>query len=180
MHPEVFHMRPPIHLTVSIVIPMSPMQMPRMTTPVRCIEVRSSEVEIVTVRIAHVHPEVPVPGIPVQWAVEIARCDIRVPLPVEQDIAQVQVSALPVGTVHVRPTRHTHQVVQVDLVGSLILLVGQVQFVRHLVRQEQRLASCLLVAHGLGRDGHHHHHGHHHQSVGSRHHLLHILILLFI
>ena len=148
----------------SVVVAASAYHMPGMSATIAGIEHRASEVEVVAVWIAGVDTEVPVAVAPVEWAVEIAGGDERVPLPVQQHVAQVLIAPLPVSAVHVVITGHPHQVVQIDFVGCLILLVGQVQLVGHLVRQEQSLVACLLVAHCIARscESQHHCQGYHH------------------
>ena len=134
----------------AVVVASAAMQVPGMSATVGCIEVWTAEVEIVTIGIAGIHAEVPVTGFPVEGTVEVAGGQIGIPLPVEQDIAQVEVTALPIGSEHVMTARHSHQIVEVDLVGGLILLIGQVELVGHLVGQEQGLVAGLLIAHCAG------------------------------
>ena len=122
-----------------------------MSATVGGIEVGSAEVEVVATRIAQVNAEVPVAGIPVERAIEVAGGTEGIPLPRVEDVAEVEVATLPVDAEDIGLARHTHQVVEVDLIGSLVLSVGQVQLVGHLVRQEQCLVAGLLVAHGAGR-----------------------------
>jgi hypothetical protein len=52
----------------------------------------------------------------------------------------------------------THQIVEVNLIDSLILFLGEAQFVSHLVAQEECIISFYLVANSISRDGHNHHH----------------------
>ena len=111
----------------------------------------TAEVEVVAVRIAGIYSEVPVASFPVEWTIEVAGGTERLPLPVQQHVAHIQITTLPIGSIDVVVTGHTHQVVQIDFVGSLVLLVGQVQLVGHLVRQEQCLVACLLKAHCMAR-----------------------------
>jgi hypothetical protein len=80
---------------------MSAMNMPGMSAAIGSIEVRTSEVEIVTVRIAGVDAEMPVTCLPVERTIEIGGCDIGLPLPVEQDITQVEITAFPIDTENV-------------------------------------------------------------------------------
>jgi hypothetical protein len=84
---------------------------PAVTAPVRGVEVRVTEVEVVAARIAGIDTEVPHTIDPCQRTVEIAGGAERIPLPVQQDVAQVQVAALPIGAIYVVITRHSHQVV---------------------------------------------------------------------
>ena len=112
------------------------------------------EEEIVAVRVAGVDTEVPVAGIPVERTVEICRGNVCAILPVEQYVAQVEVALTPIVTVEVVVCIDTHEVVEVYLVGSLILCVTEIKFIRHLVGEEQSLLACLFVAHGFCRNCH--------------------------
>jgi hypothetical protein len=120
-------------LTVAIVIAAIAMDMPGVSATIADIEVRCSEIEVVTVRIAGVDAEVPVACFPVEGTVEIAGCQEGIPLPVEKDITQIEVATLPVDAKHVGATCHTHQIVEVDLITSLVLLVGEVELIGHLI-----------------------------------------------
>ena len=148
-----------IVVAVSVIVTISTMTMPGVTTTIGDIEVRTSEVEVVTMRVAEINAEVPVACLPVEGTVEIAGCHKGVPLPVVKDIAQVEITTLPVGAEHVSTTCHSHEIVEIDLVGCLVLLVVQIQLVSHLISQEQGLVASLLVAHGVGGSSancHHH------------------------
>ena len=70
-----------------------------MTSTVRYVEVRATEVEIVAARIAGVDTEVPVACIPVERTVEVGGIEICSILPVEQDIAQIHIALAPVSTI---------------------------------------------------------------------------------
>ena len=137
-------------IPVSVVVTMSTVNVPGMTAMIGGVEMWTSEVEVVTMWIAAIDTKVPETCLPVEWTIEIAGCQIGLPLPVEQDIAQVQVTTLPIGAENVSSTSHTHQVVEVDLVCCLVLLIGQIQLVRHLVSEEQGLIAGLLVTHCFG------------------------------
>ena len=138
----------------SVIVAAATVQVPAMATTVGGIEVGPSEVEVVTVGIAGVDAEVPVAGFPVERTVEIGSGTEGIPLPAVEDVTQVEVAALPVGAEHVVVACHSHQVVEVYLVGSLVLGVRQVQLVSHLVGQEQGLVAGLLVAHCTCRQRH--------------------------
>ena len=71
-------------------------------------------------------------------------------MPVEEHIAQVKVAMRPVCTIEVVIGVYAHQVVEVDLVGSLVLILGEVELVCHLVGEKQSLLACLLIAHSVG------------------------------
>ena len=147
-----------IVVAMSMIVPMCTMAMPSVSATIGGIEVRTPEVEVVTMRVAQIDAEVPVTSLPVEGAIEVAGCDIGVPLPVVQDITQIEVTTLPVGAEHVCTPSHSHEIVEIDLVGCLVLLVSQIQLVSHLVGQEQCLIASLLVAHGVGRNSNCHHH----------------------
>ena len=138
-------------VTVIIVVPVSAVQVPGVCTTISSIEHRTSKEEVVTVRIAGIDAEMPVACVPVEWAVEVAGSYVCLPLCVEQNVAQVAIAALPVVAIDIVIARHTHQVVEVDLIGGLILLVGKVQLVSHLIGQEQGLVASLFVTHCLAR-----------------------------
>jgi hypothetical protein len=151
-------------LSVTIVVTAISMDMPGMSATIGGIEVRTSEVEVITMRIAGVDAEVPVASLPIKGTVEIAGCNKGIPLPVEEDITQIEVATLPVDAKHIGATCHTHQIVEVDLVTSLVLLVAEVELIGHLIGQEQSLVAGLLETHGGGRDCdcQHRHQGHQH------------------
>ena len=147
VHAVVCTVRATIVVAVAMIVAVGPMMMPGMTAAIGGIEVRTSEIEEVTMGVAEIDAEVPVACVPVEWTIEIAGCHEGVPLPVEQDVAQIQVATLPVDAVNIVAARHSHQVVKVDLVCCLVLLISQIQLIRHLVGQEQGLLASLLIAH---------------------------------
>ena len=151
---------------------MSAINVPGVSAAIGGIEVRTPEVEIVTVRIAAIDTEVPVACLPVEWTIEIASCQIGAPLPVEQDIAEIEIPALPVGAEYICTSCYSHQVVEIDFISCLVLFVSQIQLVCHFVGEEQGLAAGLLVAHCACR----HCRGQHHHQCEK--HLLHIRIIL--
>ena len=122
---------------VTSVIPTSSaVHAPTVSSTINVPEVRASEIEVVTIGVAGVDAEVPVTGFPVEGAIEVGGCNIHVVLPVEQDVTQVEVALCPVGTIEVGLRVDAHQVVEIHFVGGLVLLLGEVQFVRHLVGEE--------------------------------------------
>jgi len=151
-------------LSAVIVVTASSVNMPGMAATIGGIEVRTSEVEVVTVRIAGIDAEVPVACLPVEGTVEITGCNIGAPLPVEKDITQIEVAALPIDAKHIGATCHSHQIIEVDFITCLILLIGEVEFIGHFISQEQSLVAGLLITHCGGRDCYrqHRHQGHQH------------------
>ena len=133
VHADMLSVRGVEVLTVAVIVAVSAHSVPGMGTTIGVVEMRTSEVEVVTVRVAGIDAEVPVAGIPVQRTIEIGRCDEGIPLPVEQDIAQVEITALPIGPVHIVTAGDTHQIVEIDLIGSLVLFVSEIQLISHLV-----------------------------------------------
>lgn len=124
--------------------------MPAVASTVHGVKVRCTKIKVVTVWIAGVHTEVPIACVPIKRAIKIGGVAVHAILPIEQNVTQVQVAALPVEAVQVVVVVDAHQVVEVNLVCSLILVIGEVQLVSHLVRQEQGLPTRLIVTHGLG------------------------------
>ena len=151
-------------LSVTIVVAAISVDMPGMSATIADIECRRSEVEVITVRISGVDAEVPVACLPVEGTVEVAGCQEGIPLPVEKDITHIEVATLPIDTEYIGAAGHTHQIVEVDLITSLVLLVGEVELIGHLIGQEQSLSAGLLETHGGGRDCdcQHRHQGHQH------------------
>ena len=111
-------------------------------------EVRTTEEEVVAMRIARIDTEVPEAIAPVERTVEVRGTAVSAILPVEQDVAQVEVALPPVDTVEVVVVVNTHEVVEIDLIGCFILLVGEVKLIGHLIREEKRLIARLAVTHG--------------------------------
>lgn len=124
--------------------------MPAVAPTVHGVEAWCTEIEVVTVWIAGVHTEVPIACVPIERTIEITGIAVHAILPIEQYVTQVQVAALPVEAVQVVVVVDAHQVVEVNLIGSLILVIGEVELVCHLVRQEKGLPTRLVVTHGLG------------------------------
>ena len=118
-----------------------------MTAAIGIKEGRVSEVEERAVRIACVDSEVPTVE-PVERAIEVVGQAEGIVLPVEQYVVEVEVAHLPIGTIEVVNSIDAHKVVEVDFVGSLVLVVGEVELIGHLVGEEQGLLACLLVSHG--------------------------------
>ena len=138
----------------SVIPAASAVHAPAVSAAVDGPEVGTSEVEVVAVGVACVDAEVPVASLPVEWTVEVGGSQIGLVLPVEEDIAQVEVTLSPVGAIEVGLGIHAHQVVEVHLIGGLILLLGKVELIGHLVGEEQCLLACLLITHGIGCHGH--------------------------
>jgi hypothetical protein len=149
VHAEVFSVWSVEVVPVSMIVTMSAYAMPSMCAMIGHIEVRTTEVEVVTMWVTGIDAEVPVACIPVEWTIEIGGCNKGVPLPLEQDIAQIEVTTLPIGSEHIVASCHPHQVVEVDLISCLVLLVSQIQLISHLISEEEGLVAGLLVAHCL-------------------------------
>ena len=93
--------------------------------------------------------EVPYTGIPIKRTVEI-RCRTEgIPLPIVEDNLHVKIALTPIIRVQVIHGVDIHEVVKVDFIGCLILLLGEIEFVSHLVGKEQSLFASLFVSHGF-------------------------------
>lgn len=125
--------------------------MPTVSAAIYIEEMRTAIVEVVAMRIASVDAEVPVTCIPIDGTIEVSGAAEQLILPVEQDVAHIHITVVPVGSVEVGTGVHAQQVVEVDLVRCLILILGQVQLVSHFVSQEQRLLAGLLISHCVCR-----------------------------
>jgi hypothetical protein len=101
MHSKVLSVGRTEVTSVAVVVAMCTMQVPGMSTTICSIEVRTSEVEEITMRIYAVDAKVPVSSLPVQWAIEVRSSYVSIPLPVEEDIAQIEISALPISAKYI-------------------------------------------------------------------------------
>lgn len=137
---------------VSLVSPetASAIAVPAVSAAIRYVNGRTREVEVCAVRVSCIDTEVPVACVPIERTIEVACCAEGAVLPVKQNIAEVKVTAVPICAIYIVSSGHSHQVVEVYLVGSVILRVGEIKLVCHLVCEEQSLAACLLVTHSLG------------------------------
>src|SRR3712207_3612514 len=120
-----------------------------MTAPIYRDERGPSEVEIVTTRVPGVNAEVPIACVPIERTVEVAGRQVGLILPIHQYVTQVEVALLPICAVEVVVIVNAQKVIEVHFVSGFILLIGQIQFISHLVGEEKRLFAGLFVAHGL-------------------------------
>ena len=89
--------------------------------------------ELVAVLVAVVHHEAEVAVIPYQWAVEVRGVLVLLVLVSCEYIAQVGITASPVGATHPTLVVNTEQIVEVDFIHCLILCATQSQLMGHLV-----------------------------------------------
>lgn len=99
---------------------------PAMPTAIYGNEMGTAEIEISAMGIPYIDGETPKAIPPYQRAIEIAGGHISVVLPTQQDIAQVQVALRPTPAIEVIIAVDTHQVIQVDFVGGLVLVIGEI------------------------------------------------------
>lgn len=120
----------------SVIPAASAIHSPAMPTTVNMEEMRPSEIEVITVRIAGIDTKVPITGVPIKRTVEICRIHIHAILPIKQYITEVEVALLPISPIQIGLAIDTHEVVKVHLVSSFILFFREVQLIRHLVCEE--------------------------------------------
>lgn len=120
-----------------------------MPASIDCHERRPAEEEVVAVWIAGIDAEMPIATVPIERAVEVAGGTVGPVLPVEKDVAQVKVTLSPVVTVEVIIVINAHQVVKVHFIGGFILVVCQVEFISHLVGEEESLLPSLFITHRI-------------------------------
>jgi hypothetical protein len=125
--------------------------MPSMSASIGYIEMWTTEIEVVTMRIASVDAEVPITSLPPQRAIEIACCTESLILPVEKYISQILITMNPVVCKHIIVCINAQQIVEVHFVCSLILLLIEVKLIRHLICKEQSLLAGLFVTHRISR-----------------------------
>ena len=148
-----------VRTVVMVVVPIiaaPAVHVPAVTAAIGGVEVWPTEVVIVAMRIAGIDAEVPVACLPTEGAEEIGGCAVEVPLPAIENVVEIGIAALPVGPEHVVSSRHSHQIVEIYLIGSFVLGIREIQLIGHLVRQEQGFAAGLLVTHGTCLKGHGH------------------------
>ena len=108
--PTVVHADMPVSgsaevFPVGVIIATVAMNMPGMTSTIGGVEYRTPEEEVVAMWITGIDTEVPVACLPVEWTIEIGGCDIGLPLPIVQDITQVEVTTIPIGAKHIGAIR---------------------------------------------------------------------------
>ena len=79
--------------------------------------------------VVRAHCERPATGLPSHRAIEVGESHILVVLPAVQDIAEVCVTAIPPDAEDITVSVQAHQVVEIDLIDSLILCSGEVELV---------------------------------------------------
>ena len=100
--------------------------------------------------VVRVHCKRPAAGLPCYRTIEVGECHILVELPAVQDIAEVSVTAIPPDAEDITVSVQAHQVVEIDLIDCLILCSGEIELVSHLVREEEGLVLCCVIAHCVG------------------------------
>ena len=113
--------------------------------PVVCEHRRTSFVEVIPVGVVAIDVESHMTGIPRKWTVEVRQCEVLIVLIDSQYKLKVGVSPVPPRAVEVVASVHAHQVVEIDFIDCVILVIRQVQFIGHLVAQEQGLVLSLGV-----------------------------------
>ena len=71
MHTEVLSVSRAEVISVSVVVAMCAMDVPSMSTTIGSVKMRTSKVEIVTMRVTEVDSEVPISSLPIEWTIEI-------------------------------------------------------------------------------------------------------------
>ncbi len=87
-------------------------------------ESRTTEVEIVSIGIAGINSEVPDPVKDIERTVEICCIEEVLPLPIVENVAQIEVALFPINAIKVSFGGNSHEVIEVYLIASLVLLVG--------------------------------------------------------
>ena len=102
--------------------------------------------------VVRVHCKRPAAGLPCYRTIEVGESHILVILPAVQDIAEISVTAVPPDAEDITISIQAHQVVEIDLIDSLILCSGEVELVSHLVREEEGFVLCCVIAHCVGSE----------------------------
>lgn len=80
-------------VATALIVAAASVAPPAVASAIGDVDGRTAEVEVVAPRIACVDSEMPVAGAPVERTVEICGCAESVPLPVQEDVAQVEIAA---------------------------------------------------------------------------------------
>ena len=96
--------------------------MPCMTSMICCIEVWMTVIEVIAMWIVCIDAEVPESIAPIEWTVEILKSAECAILPVEQYVREIKVTSGPIVCIQIRSRVYTHEIVEINLVCSLILL----------------------------------------------------------
>lgn len=134
-------------VAASTIPTVSAIHAPTVSAAINSVEVWTSEVKIVSVRIAGVNAEVPVASCPVDRTVEVSGIAESPVLPIEENIAEVEIAIAPVSAIKVIYSVYTHKVVEINLIGCLVLVLCEIQFVSHLIGKEQSFLASLFITH---------------------------------
>ena len=137
------------HSLVSLLFLVGAVVVVAVTAFVGLISRRSSTIVVVLVGITVVDDKAELFACVGDGTVEVFHRDESVVLCYGEHVLQFGVASCPVHSVEVACHFHVHDVVEVDFVGSVILVVGESQFIGHFVGQEQGLVTCLAVTHGV-------------------------------
>ena len=140
-----------------MIIASSSIHSPTMSASIRHVHCRTREIEERTSGITGINTEVPAPCTPIKRTIEIGCSPESRQLPVEQNVTNIKISPCPVCAVKVIHCRYTHQIIEIYLVASIILLVSEIQFISHLVGEEESLSLSLCETHRIGCQCHCHH-----------------------
>jgi hypothetical protein len=125
--------------------------MPSMSASIGYIEMRTTEIVVIAMRIAGIDTEVPVATLPPQWAIEITCSAESLILPVEKDISQIRITMNPIVRKNIVICIYAQKIIEIHLVCSLILLLVKIKLIRHLICKEQSLLAGLFVTHSICR-----------------------------
>lgn len=109
-------------------------------------------IEEVAVGIVAIDGERPSTTVPKKRMEEVVGRSEDAVLPVEEDVTQVGIAVDEIVAVDIIGRLHTEQIVEVDLVAIFVLLVVEVELIRHLIGEEQSLLASLLVIHCMQRN----------------------------
>ena len=78
---------------------------------------------------------------------EIVRSSENGILPIVEDVAKVCIAVGQIISIDIVCRLDAEQIVEVDLIAVVVLLIIEIQFVGHLVREETGLLASLSIAH---------------------------------
>ena len=109
-------------------------------------------VEEMSVGIVAIDGERPCATVPEQRMEEIVGSSEDAVLPIKEDVTQISIAIDEVVAIDIIRRLHAEQIVEVDLVAIFVLLVVEIELIRHLIGEEQSLLASLLVIHCMQRN----------------------------
>lgn len=137
---------------MSVIVRPSSVCVPGVSAAVGVVASWIAIVVVMAVRIVSIDAEMPEAVAPIERTIEVFQSAESAILPVKEYVRQVEVTACPIYRIYIIDCVDAHEIVEVHFKSGLILFFREVEFVRHLICEEEGLVSCLLIRHSLCRE----------------------------